>query len=263
MLSRGADSKRVGSQDANLRIDGDRQEVQRLPYQHARPTALPLAHGPRHVQTTSARRHSQQRRRRHCCYLAVMQPKTQSMLVKAGVLPMPAWLLLVTIAGFFADDYSPIASQASVMTLADGFAHQIVSLAAWISGAALLAFGAGVWTVSGRRFSGGGFCWIIFGIAMIANGIWPMGTPMHGLYAIGIFNMIAPALSLLDVRDDHLQAKLHNLTVFVSIAGVAYLWMMLAGFDPEGYAGLTQRIFGSITFCWPLAFAIQYARTKE
>jgi hypothetical protein len=191
-----------------------------------------------------------------------MQPRTKSILVKAGVIPLPIWLLLVTLAGFFVADYSSIASHASVMTLEDGAAHLIVNLAAWISGAALIAFGVGVWSVSGRSFSGGGLCWIIFGIAMIANGTWPMGSPLHGLYVIGIFNMIAPALSLLDVRGDRLHEKLHGVTVFASIAGVAYLWLMLTGFDPEGYAGLTQRIFGSINFSWPLIFAIQYQRTK-
>lgn len=57
--------------------------------------------------------------------------------------------------------------------------------------------------------------------------------------------------------------RLRNALVVRMPTCKSHLWLMLAGFDPEGYAGLTQRIFGSITFCWPLAFAIQYARTKE
>lgn len=39
-----------------------------------------------------------------------------------------------------------------------------------------------------------------------------------------------------------MQPKLHNLTVFVSIAGVAHLWLMLADFDPEGYASLRHSV---------------------
>ncbi len=191
-----------------------------------------------------------------------MPTNTQLLLVKAGIIPLPAWLLLATIAGFFATDYSAIASHVSVMTLEDGAAHQIANLAAWIAGLSLIAFGVGIWTISGRTLSVGGLCWIIFGVSMVANGIWPMGGPMHGLYIIGIFNIIAPALSLLDVRDERLREKLYGLTAFVSFMGVIYLWLMLNGFDPEGYSGLTQRFFGSINFLWPLVFVLQHSRLK-
>lgn len=97
----------------------------------------------------------------------------------------------------------------------------------------------------------------VFGIAMVGNGIWPMGSPMHGVYVIGIFNILAPALCLLDVRDDDLRQRLYLPTVIISITGMFYLWLNLTGFEPEGFSGLSQRIFGSINFAWPLLFAYQ------
>lgn len=192
-----------------------------------------------------------------------MQQNTQATLLRAGYIPLPAWLFLATLAGFFAHEYDPIASHVSVMTLQVGTAHLLANMAALVSGAAIIAFGVGIWILSNRAFAGGALCWILFGISMLANGIWPMGGPMHGLYIIGIFNILAPTLSLLDIRDETLRDKLYSVTVFVSLTAVLYLWLLLNGFDPEGYGGLTQRIFGSINFLWPMLFAIHFNKRQK
>ncbi|MFT5198954.1 MAG: hypothetical protein ACI87O_001614 [Planctomycetota bacterium] len=68
------------------------------------------------------------------------------------------------------------------MTLRDGLAHQLVTLAAWVSGAALIAFGGEAWTVSDRNFADGGSYWIIFVIAMIANGVCPWEFEVPALH---------------------------------------------------------------------------------
>lgn len=182
------------------------------------------------------------------------------LFLKAGYVPLLAWLLLVTLAGVLAENYSPIASHASVMTLQDGPAHIITNMAAWVSGLAIIVFGLGIWRLSGRVFSAGAVCWIVFGLSMLANGTWPMGSPLHGFYIIGIFNILAPALSCLDIRNDQLRKRLYGVTMFVSLSSVLYLWVLLNGFDPEGYSGLTQRVFGTVNFLWPLFFAWVFFR---
>ncbi|MEO1481118.1 MAG: DUF998 domain-containing protein [Myxococcota bacterium] len=184
-------------------------------------------------------------------------------VLTAGYVPLPAWLFFSTIAGFFATDYSPIASHVSVMTLEDGLAHSLANVAALTSGVALVLFGVGIWQLSKRRFSAGALCWILFGISMVANGIWPMGGPLHGLYIVGIFSVLAPSLSVLDLADQALQRSLHRVTVFCSLASVLYLWLLLNGFDPVGYSGLTQRIFGSISYAWPLIFAFKKSMSSH
>ncbi len=190
----------------------------------------------------------------------MMSEKTSALLAKAGFIPLPAWLGLSTLAGLLAVGYDPIASHVSVMTLEDNLSHTLANIAALAVGLSLLVFGTAVWAISGRVFSAGAACWMIFGVAMISNGIWPMGTPMHGFYVIGIFNILAPALSLLDVQSAELRSKLYAVTVFVSLAGVTYLWLLLTGFEPEGYSGLFQRFFGSINLVWPLLFAYYHPR---
>lgn len=192
-----------------------------------------------------------------------MNSSTDMGLVKAGLVPLPAWLIVSTVAGLLAPGYNPMASHVSVMTLEDGLSHTLANVAALSSGIALILFGLGVWRVSQRIFSAGASCWILFGISMVANGIWPMGGPMHGLYIIGIFSVLAPALSVLDVQRPSLQRRLHTITVICSLAGVLYLWILLNGFDPVGYSGLTQRLFGSINYLWPLVFALQYAKDRQ
>lgn len=192
-----------------------------------------------------------------------MAEKFSSKVIRAGYIPLPAWLIITTIAGLIANDYSPIVSHVSVMTLQDNFAHLLANIAALVSGTAIILFGIGLWRHSNRIFSGGAFCWILFGVSMIANGIWPMGGPMHGLYIIGIFNILAPALAMMDVRDPVLRDRLYGITVFVSLSSVLYLWILLNGFDPDGYSGLTQRVFGSINFLWPFVFALNLSRVID
>lgn len=181
---------------------------------------------------------------------------TTNNLLKAGFVALPAWLGITTMAGFLAAGYNPIESHVSVMTLTEGLSHSLVNIAAWLAGVTLILFSIGVWRLSERRISVGAICMILFGIAMITNGTWPMGSRLHGFYIIGIFNIIAPALCLLDIRDNGLRRKLHAFTAFVSVSAVFYLWLILTGFEPEGYSGLTQRIFGSINYAWPFMFAL-------
>lgn len=176
-------------------------------------------------------------------------------LLKAGFLPLPAWLGITTLAGLLVANYSPIESHVSVMTLQDGIPHTLVNIAALIAGVSLIAFSIGVWRLSGRMISVGALCIAVSGVAMIGNGMWPMGSPMHGIYIIGIFKIIAPALCLLDIRDEELRRRLYAVTVIISVTGMLYLWLNLTGFEPEGYSGLSQRIFGSISYAWPFLFA--------
>jgi len=46
----------------------------------------------------------------------------------------------------------------------------------------------------------------------------------------------------------------------VSIAAVVYLWLNLVGADPQGFRGLTQRLFSSINSLWPFLVALYLLR---
>jgi hypothetical protein len=173
----------------------------------------------------------------------------------AGFIPLPWWLIWNTVAGWLVDGYDPMAQHASEIPADNGSADSLAKLGALGSGVGFCLFAIGLWVITARRFSLGALAWFIFGASMLSNAIWPMGTPMHGLYAVGIINLIAPAISLLELRalrDDRLA---YVTTCLVSFAGVLYLWMNLTGHDPVAWRGLTQRVFSSINSLWPAVIA--------
>lgn len=177
------------------------------------------------------------------------------MLLRAGWLPLPWFLCWVTLAGAIAPGYSPLAQHASELTQKPGIPHWLVNLAALGTGLGFCLFAVGLWRATGRRVSVGALSWFLFGIAMASNGIWPMGSPLHGLYSLGIINLIAPSLALIETPTLRDKPNAYALTVFVSLAGILYLWLNISGNDPDGYRGLTQRAFSSINSLWPAVIA--------
>ena len=132
-------------------------------------------------------------------------------------------------------------------------------IAALGSGVGFVAFAIGIWE-SGRRIAVGAVCWLVFGISMLSNGLWPMGHPMHGFYTIGIANIIAPAMSHIELSAWSANRRAYAVTALVSIASIVYLWLNVVGVDPEGYRGLTQRVFSSINSLWPFLVGLYLLR---
>jgi hypothetical protein len=177
-----------------------------------------------------------------------------------GFLPLPWFLFWVTLGGFTAPGYSALAQHASELTLLGGWPRLLLDIAAIGSGLAFMAFALGLWRESGKSVPFGALAWLIFGISMLSNGLWVMGSPMHGAYSIGVVNIVAPAISQLESSTLRTDRKAYIMTVFVSISGIMYLWMNLTGHDPELYRGLTQRLFSSINSLWPAFIAYRLYR---
>lgn len=172
-------------------------------------------------------------------------------LLFAGLLPFPWFLAWSTVGGLVLPDYNAISQHASELLSAGGTPAICLKVAAIGSGLGFVAFGAGLWARSRHPVAFGAATWMLFGLAMISNGIWPMGDPMHGLYALGIVNLIAPALSHIEVARWLPTRRHYGITALVSVSGVVYLWLNLTGNDPQAFRGLTQRIFSSINALWP------------
>ena len=172
------------------------------------------------------------------------------LLLLFGLVPLPLFLLGMGLAGSLAPGYSAMAQHASELSLRSGAPHSVFVGVALLWGLTFIAFGVGLARMTGRR-SVGAACWILFGVAMCSNGIWPMGNPMHGLYSLPLVSLVAPALSLAESERLRAMRGLWAMTVFVSLAGLLYLWLNLMGLDPQAYRGATQRIFSSINSAWP------------
>jgi Protein of unknown function (DUF998) len=181
----------------------------------------------------------------------------------AGLVPPPWFLAWTTVGGLMLPQYSAISQHSSELLASGGAAAICLRVGAMGSGFAFVAFGAGLWARSGQALAVGAVAWILFGFSMVSNGLWPMGSPMHGLYA----NLIAPALSHMEVARWLPARRYHALTALVSAAGIFYLWLNLTGNDPEAFRGFTQRLFSSINSLWPflvsLALVSPSAHTGE
>lgn len=182
--------------------------------------------------------------------------------VRAGYVPLIWFIGFLTVAGFVTAGYSPIASHASELSLVTGSGMVLFKIAVIGSGTAYVLFAAGLWRRTNLLISWGAVSWMAFGISMISNGLWPMGNPLHGLYALGLLSLVAPALSAIEtpaLRQDRITRAV---TAFCSLCGVLYLWMNLTGHDPEIMRGLTQRVFSSINSLWPFVAAWRLSRSE-
>lgn len=186
---------------------------------------------------------------------ALPMGNTARILLSAGFIPVWWFLLWTEIGGALAPGYSALSQQGSELTLLPGLPRWCLDIAAMGTGVAFFFFAIGLWIESGRKFALGSLSWILFSVAMVSNGIWKMGDPRHGLYAIGIANLIAPAVSLLEMRRLRTNRVAYAMTAIASAAGILYLWLNLIGADPAAYRGLTQRIFSSINSLWPAVIA--------
>jgi hypothetical membrane protein len=174
---------------------------------------------------------------------------TRNMLL-AGLIGLPLFLVGIGIAGLFAPDYRWTSGHGSELSLVPGLASTLFKATVIPWGLSFVVFGIGLLRLANWR-SVGALCWILFGIAMCSNGIWPMGSPLHGLYALPLVSLIAPALCLAEIDRLRSIKGIWLVTVVVSIAGIFYLWLNLLGLDPQAYRGVTQRLFSSINSFWP------------
>ena len=181
--------------------------------------------------------------------------RVQRGLLAAGLLPLPWFLFWTALGGRLTPGYSGVSQHASELLAAGGAGALCLRVAALGSGVALLAFAAGLWSASARAVPVGAAAWLVFGLSMASNGLWPMGSPMHGLYAAGVVNLVAPGLAHLEVSRLLPGRWAYGLTAAVSVCGVAYLWLNLTGHDPGAFRGLTQRVFSSINAAWPFGVA--------
>lgn len=189
-------------------------------------------------------------------------PRTRQVLLAAGLVPLPWFLFWTIIGALFAPGYNSISQHASELLQFSGAPNACVRIAAIGAGVAFIGFAAGLWLVTGRLFALGAICWLVFGLSMVTNGIWPLGHPMHGFYSIGITNLIAPTMSHIESKTWPNYRRAYVITALISFAGIVYLWLNLVGADPDGFRGLTQRVFSSINSLWPFLVTLFLLRSS-
>lgn len=173
------------------------------------------------------------------------------LLIKQGFLLPFIYFGVVIIASLFAKDYSHIGQHASELAInSNKTAVSIFNTGVIITGLLLILFGLGlILNPVGKLFITGTLI-MIFGITFLFGGIFPIGSPLHGLYGLGMSMIITPFSFLYEADEKFKSKKIRFITVISGLIIFIYLWSMIAGLDPRDYRGITQRIFGVVTFGW-------------
>ena len=172
-----------------------------------------------------------------------------SPLIKQAVFVPLAAMLIPVLASFAVPEYSSISQHLSELEMLDHPAAAITRIAAIISGASIILFSAGLLRHASKQYVFTVLAAFVFGASMISNGIFVMGSPLHGLYGIGIFMVLTPAFFAAESLAS-VSPTVRLLSMLASVATLLYMWLMLSGFDPESYRGLTQRVALIPIFGW-------------
>lgn len=189
--------------------------------------------------------------------------KTEKFLLACGLIPLPLFLLGTGLSGWLATDYSGVSQHASELLAKGGASELLLRITAIGTGSAFMLFSFGLWKKLNYGMAVGALAWSVFGLSMVTNGVWPMGSAMHGLYGLGMFNLIAPAVAHMDLKEFFTRRSHYYMTVLVSVCGIIYLWLNMTGNDPGQYRGATQRLFSSINSLWPFFVAYYFLFQKK
>ncbi|MGE0552834.1 MAG: DUF998 domain-containing protein [Gemmatimonadales bacterium] len=186
-------------------------------------------------------------------------------LLAAGYLPLPLFLGSVFVAGFFVPGYSHLRQHASELGRPSSPVYPYYNWFATALGLAIVAFAVGmVLELANRRrpILGTAATMLLTGAAFASNGVFPMGSPLHGLYGLAIFSVIAKLVVVVEAGEVATTPRFRDLTVVVTVATMYYLWSMMTGHDPASARGLTQRVFGSAEYAWYALAAWEFQRPR-
>lgn len=173
------------------------------------------------------------------------------MLIKQGVFLPFIYFGTVILAAFFAKDYSHWGRHASELAVnASRSAVLIFNTGAAITGLSLILLAAGLLLRFKKQFLLTSILTAVFGITFVFGAIFPIGSPLHGLYGIGMCVMLVPFVFLYEQKDMFSERAIKAISLLAGLLMFLYLWSMVAGLDPVNLRGLTQRLFAVVVFGW-------------
>lgn len=176
-------------------------------------------------------------------------------LIKQAIIIPLLFFIPLFISATFVDGYSHIKQHGSEITITDfDTAKTIINTGAILTGLSCIVLGIGI-LLNFKKYAISSILLMIFGISMISNGIYPMGTAMHGFYGIGLTLMITPFIACYELKGEKIDNKFFKISLISGFLIFLYFWSMLVGLDPVNYRGLTQRIASLFIFGWIAYFA--------
>ena len=168
----------------------------------------------------------------------------------AQAVVMPVLCLLEIVAGVLAPGYDSLSQHLSALGTDGSATARFVNGSAFAVGASAILFALGAQALAPRRWVMSPLLLLIFGVSILSNGWFPMGSPLHGLYGIGMVVTIVPLVLAVEFAPRLPSPAYRHYALLTTVASFAYLWLLVTGADPHGLAGATQRIASLITYAW-------------
>lgn len=155
---------------------------------------------------------------------------------------IPLWGVVLIAIGLLTPGHDSISQHLSLIGLGDGFWASALKVTSIVLGISISLFALSSSFILGK------FSWqtlpaLAFGLGMITNGIYETGNPMHGLYGMVFFSPLVPLVFSLEFKEKIKSRAFEWYSIITAFIGMIYMWLMLTQLDPEGFMGLTQRLF--------------------
>ncbi len=178
------------------------------------------------------------------------------LIKQATIIPL-LFFVPVFISGALVEGYDLIKQHASEITITDfETAKAILNSGAILTGLSCIILALGI-AINFKKFYISCVLLVLFGISMVSNGLYPMGTAMHGFYGMGLALMILPFIACYEMKNEKMSPLFFKVTLISGFIIFVYFWSMLVGLDPANYRGLTQRIASVFIFGWMAYFAFE------
>lgn len=175
----------------------------------------------------------------------------RQLLIKQAIFLPIIYFGSIVIAGLFATDYSHLGQHASELGInSSNSAVILFQIGIILTSLSLFLLALGLLLNFKKRFSISSILIFAFGVTFIFGAIYPINSPWHGFYGLGLFIMILPFVFLYELNNLINNRTIHIISIVAGFLMFFYLWSMIAGLDPVNYRGLTQRSFGIIVFGW-------------
>lgn len=154
-------------------------------------------------------------------------------------------MLVPMLVGFFVPGYSSIHQHMSELELLSPTISMACRIGAIVSGLAIIGFAVVLVTKHGEKMPFTALASFIFGISMLSNGVFTTGSPLHGLYAIGLTVILCRAFFVAERGD-----RSDWISLLIAFLVLVYMWALMTGLDPAATRGLTQRLITIPMFAW-------------
>ena len=162
----------------------------------------------------------------------------------------PVGMLIPMAFGFCQPGYSSISQHMSELEAIPGAAAQATRIGAFGSGLSIAAFGIALLLTKTSRMPFTAVAALVFGASIMSNGIFMVGSPLHGLYAIGLTCILAPAFFAAEYPYRSDGERPDKISLTASVLVLIYMWLLMTGLDPAPIRGLTQRVAVLPIFGW-------------